>query len=209
MSLEEILKHEIANLEIKMYHIFQEFEERFIKSYMNETQEEIKKFTQGFAYRPPKSDEILPEERFGCAPVRENFLFKIEKGWNSFNEKIPNSQSIWVKEDSPYVKYSRYHDNEDIENWKESGALWQYAYPPEPPTKKRTNASIVDICHGDCERCLKKDPDILEIMTKVHYCHVASIICHEENGDFWLCTEKNATPCKFCPFCGYKHESKE
>lgn len=203
--MKEILDEEIENVKIKFYGYLEFVKDRIIERMSEESEEEIKKFTEGFAYNAPQEKfdpekhEVInhnsPIDEFneGMNKFRENFDYKRfeKKQWYTFNEKIPDSQTIWVKEESPYVQYSGYHDEEDIESWKESGALWQYAYPPELPEKKeehltckRIGSRITLMCRQDCN----------SLILSIFDSHHSTMLCEYV---------------KFCPICGFSVEDKD
>lgn len=114
--MKEILDEEIDNVKIKFYGYLEFVKDRIIERMAEESEEELKKFTQGFAYKPPSKGDMWNK-------------------WHEFTESYPCLENdVWVS-DGRSVIYIHKWGEADLDNY-ERGYVWQYAYPPELPEKK-------------------------------------------------------------------------
>lgn len=154
------------------------YNEKYIYRFfaMKDIEEEMKKFTEGFAYNAPQ-EKFDPEKH-------EVINHKYE--WNAFDQKEPDGSSIWlvsnVVEDD--ISYHRMYDRNDLKYWKEEKFVWQYAYPPKLPQKeehltcKKIGSRITLMCRQDCN----------SLILSIFDSHNSTMLCEYV---------------KFCPICGF------
>lgn len=144
MNIKEILDHELTNLEIKIYNLIDGFKRRFISKLKFENDEEMKKFTQGFAYKPPQE----------------------ANNWLDFTDDIYPllERDVWIS-DGRSVIYIHKWGEADLDNY-ERGYVWQYAYPPELPEKKE---EISHSCHEGNVWCFEENGKLFITLEKEAY----------------------------------------